>query len=114
MADERMIRGSLVISVRAREVRCEQWTVPVGTTLIELIQASPLCQSLSLDAGHCIWGIWGRRHLAGYLLQENDRVELYRPLRVDPKIARQERFRKQGVRTTGLFAHKRPGTKSGY
>jgi putative ubiquitin-RnfH superfamily antitoxin RatB of RatAB toxin-antitoxin module len=41
-------------------------------------------------------------------------VEIYRPLRVDPKVARRERFVKQGARTAGLFVKKRPGAKAGY
>ena len=47
-------------------------------------------------------------------LQLQDRVEVYRALKVDPKVARRERFAKQGARTTGLFASKRPGAKAGY
>jgi sulfur carrier protein len=41
-------------------------------------------------------------------------VELYRPLKVDPKLARRERFNRQGAGTTGLFAKRRAGAKSGY
>lgn len=48
------------------------------------------------------------------VLQHQDRVEVYRALKVDPKVARRERFAKQGARTTGLFASKRPGAKAGY
>jgi uncharacterized protein len=29
-------------------------------------------------------------------------------------VARRERFAKQGARTSGLFAQRRPGAKSGY
>jgi len=47
-------------------------------------------------------------------LRAGDRLEIYRPLRVDPKVARRERFAKQGARTTGLFARQRPGAKTGY
>lgn len=43
-----------------------------------------------------------------------DRVELCRPLTVDPKVARRERFRQQGARGTGLFAKRRKGGKAGY
>ncbi len=43
-----------------------------------------------------------------------DRLEIYRPLTVDPKVARRERFSRQGARTTGLFARRRAGGKSGY
>ena len=45
------------------------------------------------------------------VLRDGDRVEIYRPLRVDPKVARRERFRKQGARAAGLFAQRRPGAK---
>jgi putative ubiquitin-RnfH superfamily antitoxin RatB of RatAB toxin-antitoxin module len=47
-------------------------------------------------------------------LQDGDRLEVYRPLRVDPKVARRERFKGQGARTAGLFAKRRPGAKPGY
>ena len=47
--------------------------------------------------------VWGRRCDSHALLAEGDRIELTRPLRVDPKVARRERFQRQGVRTAGLF-----------
>jgi sulfur carrier protein len=43
-----------------------------------------------------------------------ERIEFYRPLRVDPKVARRERFARQGAKSAGLFAKKRPGAKAGY
>jgi putative ubiquitin-RnfH superfamily antitoxin RatB of RatAB toxin-antitoxin module len=59
-------------------------------------------------------GVWGRRATPGQLLREGDRVEVCRPLLVDPKVARRERFQRQGARATGLFARRRPGGKQGY
>ncbi|MEO5606317.1 MAG: RnfH family protein, partial [Polaromonas sp.] len=47
------------------------------------------------------------------LLQDADRIEIYRELRVDPKVARRERFNQQGAKRAGLFA-KSPGAKAGY
>ncbi len=35
-------------------------------------------------------GIFGRRVAADYVLSEGDRVELYRPLKADPKTVRRE------------------------
>jgi hypothetical protein len=35
------------------------------------------------------------------VLRDRDRVEVYRPLLVDPKVARRERFRRQGARAPG-------------
>lgn len=62
----------------------------------------------------CEVGIWGRRAPLTQVLRDDDRVEVARPLRVDPKVARRERFRQQGSRATGLFAGRRPGSKAGY
>jgi putative ubiquitin-RnfH superfamily antitoxin RatB of RatAB toxin-antitoxin module len=48
------------------------------------------------------------------VLRDGDRLELLRPLRVDPKVARRERFTGQGARSAGLFAKRRPNSKAGY
>ena len=67
-----------------------------------------------LDLGQAVVGVWGRKAPPGQVLRDRDRIEIYRPLQVDPKVARRERFRKQGARSSGLFAHKRAGGKAGY
>lgn len=59
-------------------------------------------------------GVWGRTKPLEHVLQEGDRVELYQPLKVDPKVARRERFAQQGARGAGLFAKRRANSKSGY
>ena len=59
-------------------------------------------------------GIWNLKVARDALLREGDRVEFYRELRVDPKVARRERFVGQGSRGTGLFSRRRPGAKPGY
>lgn len=48
--------------------------------------------------------LWGRRVGQDDLVQDQDRLELTRPLRVDPKLARRQRFKRQGERKPGLFA----------
>lgn len=63
-------------------------------------------------SGSC--GVWGRVVSSDHVLRDGDRVELYRPLTVDPKKARRERFQRQGARATGLFAKRRPNSKAGY
>jgi len=67
-----------------------------------------------LARGDLCLGIWGRSCSADQVLADQDRVEIYRPLRVDPKVARRERFSGQGVKRAGLFAKKREGGKAGY
>ncbi len=59
-------------------------------------------------------GLWGRKAGWDTPLREGDRVELYRGLQVDPKVARRQRFNQQGARRAGLFAKKRPGAAAGY
>lgn len=59
-------------------------------------------------------GVWGRKTQASQLLHAHDRLEIYRPLLVDPKVARRQRFGQQGARSAGLFAKRRPGAKPGY
>ena len=43
-------------------------------------------------------GIWGRIRPLSTLLRERDRIEVYRPLTVDPKEARRQRYAKRGER----------------
>lgn len=59
-------------------------------------------------------GVWGKPVDATHLLQDGDRLEIYRPLTVDPKVARRERFVRQGAKGAGLFAKRRAGAKAGY
>lgn len=59
-------------------------------------------------------GIWNQKAARETILRDGDRVEVYRLLRVDPKVARRERFVGQGARGAGLFSKRRPGSKAGY
>ncbi|WEE75363.1 RnfH family protein [Comamonas testosteroni] len=59
-------------------------------------------------------GIWGKVANPGQILKHGDRLEVYRPLTVDPKVARRERFARQGARGAGLFKRQRDGAKAGY
>ena len=52
--------------------------------------------------------IWGRKVAGDTLLRDGDRLEWLRPLKVDPKLARRERFKGQGVRGAGLFSRRKP------
>ena len=59
-------------------------------------------------------GIWGHKVSWTHPVQEGDRIELYRPLKVDPKVARRQRFKRQGKGRTGLFANRKSGVAAGY
>lgn len=106
---------SVVYSPEPRET-CEiALKIPSGATVREAIKASGLqarFPELSLESGSV--GVWGRKVPLDQALQDRDRVEIWRPLTVDPKVARRERFNKQGAGSAGLFARRRSGAKSGY
>lgn len=85
-----------------------------GATLHEAVMASVLQHFPELRSDQLRAGIWGKEASPGQLLRHQDRVEIYRELRVDPKTARRERFRTQGAKTAGLFARTRLGGKAGY
>jgi putative ubiquitin-RnfH superfamily antitoxin RatB of RatAB toxin-antitoxin module len=59
-------------------------------------------------------GIWGRKVTWTHGVQMGDRIELYRALKVDPKVARRQRFKRQGKGRTGLFANRKSGSAAGY
>lgn len=110
-----MMRVTVVYSPGPREVH--EWPVSVAprATVLQALQASGLAGlAPGLDLQAAATGIWGRKAALGQRLREGDRVEVYRPLQVDPKVARRERFRKQGARAAGLFAQTRAGAKAGY
>ena len=107
---------TLVYAPEARQMR--QWTIdmPAGSTLAQaLVQSGAMAElAEQLATGELTAGIWGRAALPAQALENGDRVELYRALRVDPKVARRERFKGQGSRGAGLFAKRRAGGKAGY
>lgn len=89
------MRISVAYSPRAGEVDETLLELADGATLIEAIRASGLLQRHpDVDLGVLRTGIWGRAKPLEAPLRERDRVEIYRPLQVDPKEARRLRYRK--------------------
>lgn len=76
--------------------------VPAGTTVAGAIE---LCrrQSLLPEAAfaNLDLGVFGRRESASRVLEPGDRVEIYRPLEVDPKEARRRRAQFKIKRSRG-------------
>ena len=115
MASSATFDITVVYCPQPREVREQVLQVAAGCTAGLAVQQSGLLQ----DAPQAVvegltLGVWGRRVSGSYILRQGDRVELYRPLLVDPKVARRERFAKQGAKSAGLFAKRRAGAKAGY
>lgn len=85
-----------------RQVKRVMLKLPAGSTVRDALFAADVWRwddTLSLNAiesGEWTVGVWGRRERPGHLLRDQDRVELVRQLKVDPKEARRVRYRAQG------------------
>jgi uncharacterized protein len=110
------VRVTLAYSPRARVVEECELELAAGSTAAEALQASGwlLRYPELADTAQVTVSIHGRKSDSEAVLRQGDRLEFCRPLRVDPKVARRERFGRQGARTPGLFSRRRPGGKAGY
>ena len=106
MAEEGTVRVTVLYSPAPRQVL--EWTVTLApeATALQALQASGLPAQPDLDWRHASMTLWGRKAGLAQRLRDGDRVEVLRPLQVDPKVARRERFRRQGARAAGLFSRK--------
>jgi sulfur carrier protein len=110
---------TVVCATGPRQVLEVQHTIDSASTVTQVMHdlAHKLGWDLAavqtvLDDGR--FGVWGKPVAPDRILIPGDRLELYRPLMVDPKVARRARFVRQGAKTAGLFAKRRPGAKAGY
>lgn len=88
---EPLLRIELVLSPAAGQVEHLEFDVADGTRLGEALRQSGLAFDPALKVG-----IWGRVVPLDTLLRDRDRIEIYRPLTVDPKEARRLRYRSPG------------------
>ncbi len=68
--------------------------LPPGASVSDALTASGLLQRHALARGELRVGVWGRMQDIAVPLRDRDRVELYRPLTVDPKEARRLRYKR--------------------
>ena len=76
-----------VVDARPEGAELVSVNLPAGSTLREALVAS----GFEVDLERQAFGIFGRRTALDHRLTEGDRVEIYRPLAVDPKEARRRR-----------------------
>jgi len=50
--------------------------------------ASPTARALLADVDVSAVGVWGHSVTGSHLLRDGDRIEIYRPLKLDPREAR--------------------------
>lgn len=78
----------------------QQWVIPLrvpaGTTVGECIELSGIASQVpDLEVQGDQVGIYGQRCGLDQAVQAGDRVEIYRPLKHDPKALRRRRARQQ-------------------
>ena len=67
--------------------------VPEGSTVYEAITASGIQNQFSdIDFKHMPVGIFSRKASFNDVVQDGDRIEIYRPLTIDPKERRREKL----------------------
>ncbi len=101
------MRVELVWSPQAGDVQHRWLELEHGATIESALRA---CTDFSQPAGELRVGIWGRVRPLDTPLRERDRIEVYRPLTVDPKEARRQRYAKRGER---IVSRHRPKAGAG-
>jgi uncharacterized protein len=90
-----LLHVELAFSPAPRQVQSLTLALPAGSTLADALTASGWLahHGWALDSLRC--GVWGRVEPPDCVLRDGDRVEVYRPLTVDPKEARRLRYKRQ-------------------
>ena len=70
----------------------KRFNVSAGTTIEQAVVLSGIiAQFPEIDVAKNKFGIFGQLAKAGTVLRHQDRIEIYRPLIIDPKDARRKR-----------------------
>jgi putative ubiquitin-RnfH superfamily antitoxin RatB of RatAB toxin-antitoxin module len=83
-----------VVCATAERQLLRKVTLPAGSRVIEAVKQSGILQAMPEVAfDPSLLGVFSRRVLPDDTLRDGDRVEIYRPLTLDPKDARRRRVR---------------------
>lgn len=94
MAEPVAIEVACALPGRQVVVRLE---VPVGTTLLEAVQRSGLPGRFpEIEVDPARLGVFGKLRKPDEAVKSGDRVEIYRPLKIDPKEQRRQRAGERG------------------
>jgi putative ubiquitin-RnfH superfamily antitoxin RatB of RatAB toxin-antitoxin module len=91
MAD-RMITVEVVHAGETRQVVCRV-ELCLGSTVAQAVEASSIAETLPDGRVIDDVGIFGRKVALDRVLADGDRIEIYRPLELDPMEARRKRAR---------------------
>lgn len=82
------IRVEIVFAAPGEQLLCAL-SVPLGATIAEVIESSPLAERFpDFELGAMQVGVWGHPAASSQVVRDGDRVEIYRPLQMDPREAR--------------------------
>jgi uncharacterized protein len=97
--DAALLRVEVIYGPRAGEFDAVALNLPAGATVHDALQASGvLARHAQIDLARDKVGVWGQWRALDHVLRDLDRVEVYRPLAIDPKEARRKRQREARVR----------------
>ena len=88
----------LVWSPQRGELHHQRLRVSEGSSIEAALRDCPEFAAMLPRLAELRIGIWGRVKPLQTLLRDRDRIEVYRPLTVDPKEARRLRYRAAGER----------------
>jgi uncharacterized protein len=90
-----LLKVCVAYSPCAGEVDEEQLLMqPSATVRDALMQSGVVRRHAEIDITAARIGVWGKLRGLDEAVRDRDRVEIYRPLQVDPKEARRLRYRK--------------------
>jgi uncharacterized protein len=90
-----IVRIAIAFSPRVGSAFEAALELPAPATALDAIRASGVFERHpELALGEPLVGIWGRACAPGTVLADGDRVEIYRPLAMDPNEARRLRAKK--------------------
>jgi len=73
----------------------EHLNVPNGTSVAQAVRLSRICNEFSeIQLNDKNLGVFGKLVKSEAILRNHDRIEIYRPITVDPKEKRRERVKK--------------------
>jgi putative ubiquitin-RnfH superfamily antitoxin RatB of RatAB toxin-antitoxin module len=101
------IQVDILLSIKARTILTKSISIHPDTNCGQLLDSQEVQNLLSsheISLNDLRFSCWGQKIALSQVLKSGDRIELCRELRVDPKVARHERFEKQGKRGAGLFS----------
>lgn len=103
LADGALIRVELCYCAEQQIYR-HTLQINANTTMLEIVRSSGLLESfVELQADGLQFGVFGKLKPGDYAPYDGDRIEVYRPLKVDPMEARRRRVTKKTKRNTKTF-----------